>query len=59
MFYLYVIRVQLIPEPLPIDCEDREVVGRVAGHHHPLPAQTEGGGRGEVRATLQGSEDKE
>ena len=54
---LYIIGVQLVPQPLPVDGEDREVVGGVGGDHHPLPRQAEGGGRGQLPTALQGPEE--
>ena len=44
---------ELIAQPLAIDREDSKVVRGVAGHHHPLPAQAEGGGGGEFSSTFQ------
>ena len=45
---------QLIPQLLPVDGEESHVVWGVAGHHQPLPAQTEVVRRGQLRAALQG-----
>ena len=44
---------ELIAKPLAVDSEDGEVVRGVAGHHHPLPAQAEGGGGGQLGSTFQ------
>ena len=45
---------QLVPQLLAVDGEERHVVRGVAGHHHPLPAEAEVVRRGEVRPALQG-----
>ena len=51
--YLDVIRVELIAQPLAVDGEDGEVVRWVGGHHDPLPAQTERGGRRQLGSSLE------
>ena len=51
--YLDVIRVELIAQPLAVDGEDGEVVRGVGGHHDPLPAQTERGGRRQLGSSLE------
>ena len=51
--YLNVIRVELIAQPLAVDGEDGEVVRGVGGHHDPLPAQTERGGRRQLGSSLE------
>ena len=44
---------KLIPQLLPVDGEERHVVGGEAGHHQALPAQTEIVWRGQLGAALQ------
>ena len=51
--YLDVIRVEFIAQPLAVDGEDGEVVGGVGRHHHPLPAQTERGGRRQLGSSFE------
>jgi len=45
--------VELIAQPLAVDGEDGEVVRGVGGHHDPLPAQTERGGRRQLGSSLE------
>ena len=44
---------ELVPQLLAVDGEERHVVGGIAGHHHPLPAEAEVVRGGQVRSALQ------